>query len=295
VIAHACRSDRAGRRPWPERWEDPIEGEHEAEKTRARHRHLQRLSWRAGKVCFGRTRGERVVLASRRLLSASSWGSRRLGSRLAHWYCLEPRLAGTTNVSNAIWNSAMSRRDVRTSVKCASNAALLAIVLGTPPTDAVAQLTPEDVARVAWIEETAISADGQWIAYTLSLPAGAGKAARGRPRDLFAISVAGGEPRCLVSAEWKPGAPAWSPDGALVAFLGESPHGNTQRQVYAVPRHGGEPRPLTAAVTDFPSPLGLPGATTSYAFSPDGRSIAYLASQPVPDSIAKRERLGARG
>jgi dipeptidyl aminopeptidase/acylaminoacyl peptidase len=185
----------------------------------------------------------------------------------------------------------MSRLDMRSLVRCAGTVAL-AVVVASTPSQALAQLRPEDVARLEWIEETAISPDGQWIAYTRSRAAGPGNAARGRPRDLFVIAVEGGDPQQLVSAAWQPGAPTWSPDGALLAFLGESPQQNAPQQVYAVPRNGGEPRPLTSAVTGVPNPLGFPSAITSFAFSPDGRSIAWLASQPASDSDGGREPEG---
>lgn len=58
----------------------------------------------------------------------------------------------------------MSRLDSAAVRRHASSAALLATVLVTCGGDAAAQLTPEHVARVEWIEEMAISPDGQWIA-----------------------------------------------------------------------------------------------------------------------------------
>lgn len=164
----------------------------------------------------------------------------------------------------------------------AGSVALLTATLGTGATDAVGQLTPEDVARVAWIEETAISPDGRWVAYTVSRSAGPGEASGGRPRELFVIPAAGGEPRSVVSAESDPRAPAWSPDGALLAFLAEFQERDARRQVYGVPREGGEARALTRAETDV----------RAFAFSPDGRSLAYLATQSAADSVAERERRG---
>ncbi|HEX6315602.1 MAG TPA: prolyl oligopeptidase family serine peptidase, partial [Gemmatimonadaceae bacterium] len=166
--------------------------------------------------------------------------------------------------------------------RLAGSAALLATALLSCAAEAAAQLTPEQLARVEWIEETAISPDGQRVAYVRSLATGPGRAARGRARDLFLIPAAGGEPRRLVSADSHPGGPAWSPDGTLLAFLGEYSAQDPHRQVYAVPRDGGEPRALTRA------PSGVRG----FAFSPDGRSLAYLAPEPVPDPDAERQRKG---
>jgi dipeptidyl aminopeptidase/acylaminoacyl peptidase len=53
-------------------------------------------------------------------------------------------------------------------------------------------------------------------------------------------------------------------------------------QVYAVPAAGGEPRLLTR------SPLGVMG----YAWSPDGKSIAYTAREPEAEGAAERRQRG---
>ena len=161
-------------------------------------------------------------------------------------------------------------------------AALLAMVLVVSAADAAAQLTAEDLARVAWIEETAISPDARWVAYIRSLPAAPGQAARGRARDLFLIPAAGGKPRLLVSAEHAPVSPSWSPDGARLAFIAEIKSRGAHRQVYALPLGDNAPRALTSAPTDV----------RAFALSPDGRSLGYLAAEPVPESIANRERKG---
>lgn len=63
-------------------------------------------------------------------------------------------------------------------------------------------------------------------------------------------------------------APVTSPDGMLVVFLRAGEDG--PQQLYAMPTTGGEPISLTD------HPLGASAAT----FSPDGRSITYLAAVP---------------
>lgn len=68
-------------------------------------------------------------------------------------------------------------------------------------------------------------------------------------------------------------APVLSPDGATVVFLRAGESGPPQ--LHAMPRAGGEPRRLTDPSVH---PLGASAVT----FSPDGRSIAYLAPVPEP-------------
>jgi dipeptidyl aminopeptidase/acylaminoacyl peptidase len=65
-------------------------------------------------------------------------------------------------------------------------------------------------------------------------------------------------------------APVLSPDGETLVFLRAGESGPAQ--LYAMPRRGGEPRRLAE------HPLGASAVT----FSPDGRSIAYLAAVPEP-------------
>lgn len=176
----------------------------------------------------------------------------------------------------------MSRANLQVLTRHACSAALLTATLGLAAANGAAQLTPELVARVQWMEETAISPDGQWVAYIRSTAARPGNASKGRARELFLIPAGGGETRLLVSAELSPHKPAWSPDGAFLAFLGVSQEPDARQHVYRVPLHGGEPRPLTDAATDI----------RAFAFSPDGRSLAYLAAQEPSDSVGERERAG---
>src|SRR2546422_2283890 len=67
------------------------------------------------------------------------------------------------------------------------------------------------------------------------------------------------------------GAPVWSPDGKLIAFSAnrtDNPDANDNSDIYVVePRAGATPRALTTS----------PGSDGSPVFSPDGKSIAYLA------------------
>ena len=68
-------------------------------------------------------------------------------------------------------------------------------------------------------------------------------------------------------------APVLSPDGSTVLFLRAGEAGPPQ--LHAMPVGGGEARPLTNATAH---PLGVSAVT----WSPDGRSIAYLAAVPEP-------------
>src|SRR5919109_422224 len=59
--------------------------------------------------------------------------------------------------------------------------------------------------------------------------------------------------------------PRFAPDGRHLAFLRRDD--KQQRQVWLLPRHGGEARQLTHA----------PGGVTEYAWSPDGERLVFVA------------------
>jgi dipeptidyl aminopeptidase/acylaminoacyl peptidase len=73
------------------------------------------------------------------------------------------------------------------------------------------------------------------------------------------------------------GTPVWSPDGTLIAFSAnrtDNPDANDNSDIFVVePRSGAKPRALTTS----------PGADTSPVFSPDGKSVAYLAGGDPKD------------
>src|SRR5579884_453083 len=93
-----------------------------------------------------------------------------------------------------------------------------------------------------------------------------------RRPHLFVVSVDGGEPRQITDGDFADGDPAWSPDGALIAFT-SARHDNRDYDnavdVWVVSPDGGEPRRVTDTA----------GPTASPVFSPDGRTIAYLGNR----------------
>jgi len=81
----------------------------------------------------------------------------------------------------------------------------------------------------------------------------------------------------LTSDRYDDGAPAWAPDGSLIAFSAnrtDNPDANDNSDIYVIePRAGAKPRAVTTS----------PGSDGSPVFSPDSKSIAYLAGGDSKD------------
>src|SRR6185503_8838490 len=69
----------------------------------------------------------------------------------------------------------------------------------------------------------------------------------------------------------------WSPDGSRLAFISDR---TDKRQIYLIDPRGGEGQPLTT----------LEDGVGSFAWSPDGNSIAYTATEPKSAAIKEREK-----
>jgi dipeptidyl aminopeptidase/acylaminoacyl peptidase len=96
-------------------------------------------------------------------------------------------------------------------------------------------------------------------------------------RHLHVFDIASKTDVQLTSDRYDDGAPAWAPDGTLIAFSAnrtENPDANDNTDIYVIePRKGAAPRALTSS----------PGSDSSPVFSPDGKSIAYLAGGDPKD------------
>ncbi len=158
------------------------------------------------------------------------------------------------------------------------------------PVTAVAQgITAEQVVELRQVSAVAMSPDGQWAAYTLSVPRSS-EEEPGRPYgELWLVPSAGGEPRALVERPRSVSTPAWSPDGRRLAFLGRFEEEHDAPQVYAIrvgeglgDDDGEEPRRLTGAAA----------GVSAFAWSPDGASLAFATREPLPEEVRQRRERG---
>jgi dipeptidyl aminopeptidase/acylaminoacyl peptidase len=129
-------------------------------------------------------------------------------------------------------------------------------------------LSPDIVRRQVVIGAAALSPDGERVAYTRRVVAG-----DGYRTDLWLVPRAGGRPRPLTHGRWSDTAPAWSPDGATIAFLSdrrgrERGDADARAELYVMRADGGEAERVCAAPR---------GSVSGPVWSPDGRRIAFLA------------------
>lgn len=109
------------------------------------------------------------------------------------------------------------------------------------------------------VESPTVSPDGTRIAFAHRTTAEDGLTRR---TDLWVLDVTTGSLTPLVQGDDGSYAPAWSPDGAWIVYVGR--HGEAN-DLFVVPASGGEPVQLTTS-----------GRVASPTWSPDGSMIAYL-------------------
>jgi dipeptidyl aminopeptidase/acylaminoacyl peptidase len=157
-----------------------------------------------------------------------------------------------------------------------SSALFLPLFVAAPALHA--QLSPEQVTSLQTVSSAVISPDGRLVAYTLTQPRAPEEDTVAGQRsfsELWVAPVAGGAPRSIVQRPNSAGAPSWSPDGSVLAFL-------YRGQVHTVPAAGGEPRAITTA----------PNGVMAFQWSPDGASIAYTSRVAETAGAAERRRRG---
>src|SRR5450432_207678 len=137
-------------------------------------------------------------------------------------------------------------------------------------------ITVEDYFQVKEVADPQISADGQWIAYTVST---ASLIDDDNKTRVWMVATAGGDAVPMTSDEGSSEHPRWSPDGKYLAFLSKRTEGKTY--VWLLNRHGGEAQPLTETVQDV----------KDFAWSPDSKRIVLMLQDPSPEDVkAANER-----
>jgi dipeptidyl aminopeptidase/acylaminoacyl peptidase len=149
-------------------------------------------------------------------------------------------------------------------------AAILALAAAPLPAAGQAtSLTPRDVFELEYAADPQISPDGQWVAYVRQF---ADVMTDRRYSTIWLARADGSEHRPLTSGRASDGSPRWSPDGTRLAWLSAGEAG-PQIMVRWIATG------VTHAVTRVTEP------PIGFAWSPDGRQIAFVKLVPRPPLV----------
>ena len=154
-------------------------------------------------------------------------------------------------------------------------AALALVLLSTAASAQTQTPTIDQLISLKRAGSPAIAPNGQWVAYTVR---DTNWDDNNYHTEIWLAEVKTGALRQLTSNLKKSSTtPTWAPDSSTLAFATDR---DEKRQVYLIDPRGGEARKLTAADE------GVGG----FAWSPDGKSIAYTSSDPRSDADKDREK-----
>lgn len=95
--------------------------------------------------------------------------------------------------------------------------------------------------------------------------------------EIWIGDAATGRSRQLTNARKSSAQPAWSPDGAWLAFVSDR---DGARQIYRIASAGGEAERLTS----------VGEGVNAFEWAPDGSRIAFTMADPVPEAMKEREQ-----
>jgi dipeptidyl aminopeptidase/acylaminoacyl peptidase len=148
-------------------------------------------------------------------------------------------------------------------------------------------VTPEDVLSIREVRELQISPDGKQVAFRVREPSAPKLPRAPRTTNIWLASTDGTEPpHPLIPHLKNASTPRWSPDGRWLAFLSDHENSGVDvpgtTQVYLVRSDGGKAERLTS----------VPGGVESFAWSPDGTMIAFVARDQPSTKELERQSAG---
>ena len=153
---------------------------------------------------------------------------------------------------------------------------LLVILLAATSVAAQTPRVPslDDLITLKAAGGTQISPDGKWIAYAVNYGDFKQDAFI---TQLWLVQTDTGRTFQLTRGDKSSTTPKWSPDGQWLAFL--SNRVDDKNQIFLINPLGGEAQALTKSET----------AINNFAWSDNGKTIAYTATEPTPQTLKDRK------
>ncbi|PYS82483.1 MAG: S9 family peptidase, partial [Acidobacteria bacterium] len=134
--------------------------------------------------------------------------------------------------------------------------------------------TLDDLLTIKSVGATQISPDGKSVAYTVGYGDFKTDAFM---TQIWLAQTDTGKSFQLTRGDKSATTPRWSPDGQWLAFL--SNRVEDKNQIFVINPLGGEAQPLTKSET----------AIGNFAWSEDGKTIAYTATEPTAQTLKDRK------
>ena len=152
----------------------------------------------------------------------------------------------------------------------------------TSGAESSAGLTSADVAKLRMVTTADISPDGRWIAVRLSVPRIPSQDADGSSwTELHVIDVKTSTQKPFITGEVSIGPVTWASDSKTIFYTAKR-HGDEKTSLYGIAIDGGESKRI----------LSHSESIKGFEFSPDGKTIAFLALDPLDETVKNRTQQG---